>query len=125
MFNKKNKKEKEAEAIGLRDQIFGTGQPLTDETTENMQKIIESWLDDRFIHSKTRLTNNQIIALTLLKTLAEKYKITCIKEIIDNFCRYKLSEGGESSKELVSILQNRPEIIPDNTFMDKIKAFTR
>lgn len=113
------------EGLILKESLFGNQAPLTDETTENMQKIIESWLDDKFIHAKTRLTGNQIIALTLLKTLADKYKITCIKEIIDNFCRYKLSEGGQSSKELVDILKARPDIVEDQGFMDKIKAFTK
>ncbi|GAH00089.1 unnamed protein product, partial [marine sediment metagenome] len=81
--------------------------------------------DDKYIHSKTRLNQNQIIALTILKTLAEKYKVTCIKQLIDNFVRYKLSEGGQSSKELVDILKARTEVDVDDSLSKAIEPFIR
>ena len=92
---------------------------------ENLSEIIKAWLDDKYIHSKTRLNQNQIIALTILKTLAEKYKVTCIKELIDNFVRYKLSEGGQSSKELVDILKARTEVEMDDSLSKAIEPFIR
>jgi len=92
---------------------------------ENLSEIIKAWLDDKYIHSKTRLNQNQIIALTILKTLAEKYKVTCIKQLIDNFVRYKLSEGGQSSKELVDILKARTEVEVDESLSKAIEPFIR
>ena len=92
---------------------------------ENLSEIIKAWLDDKYIHSKTRLNQNQIIALTILKTLAEKYKVTCIKQLIDNFVRYKLSEGGQSSKELVDILKARTEVDVDDSLSKAIEPFIR
>ena len=92
---------------------------------ENLSEMIKAWLDDKYIHAKTRLNQNQIIALTILKTLAEKYKVKCIKELIDNFVRYKLSEGGQSSKELVDILKARTETEIDDSLTKAIEPFIR
>lgn len=92
---------------------------------ENLSEIIKAWLDDKYIHAKTRLNQNQIIALTILKTLAEKYNVRCIKELIDNFVRYKLSEGGQSSKELVDILKARTEVEMDDSLSKAIEPFIR
>lgn len=97
------------------------------ETTEgeNIEEIIKTWLDDKFIHAKTRLTPNQVIALTILKTLAEKYDVKCIKTLLDNFVRYKLSEGGQSSKELVDILKSRNEMEDDSELEKAIQPFMK
>ena len=97
----------------------------TPSDAENLSEIIKAWLDDKYIHAKTRLNQNQIIALTILKTLAEKYKVTCIKQLIDNFVRYKLSEGGQSSKELVDILKARTEVEIDDSLSKAIEPFVR
>lgn len=97
----------------------------TPSDAENLSEIIKAWLDDKYIHAKTRLNQNQIIALTILKTLAEKYKVTCIKQLIDNFVRYKLSEGGQSSKELVDILKARTEVEVDDSLSKAIEPFIR
>jgi len=97
--------------------------PPTD--AENLAEIIKAWLDDKYIHAKTRLNQNQIIALTILKTLAEKYNVTCIKDLIDNFVRYKLSEGGQSSKELVDILKSRTEVEMDDSLEKAVAPFMK
>lgn len=97
----------------------------TPSDAENLSEIIKAWLDDKYIHAKTRLNQNQIIALTILKTLAEKYKVNCIKQLIDNFVRYKLSEGGQSSKELVDILKARTEVEVDESLSKAIEPFIR
>lgn len=120
-----NKKSKNDVALELRDRVFGVDSPSQEDTYENMEKAIHAWLDDEHLHSKTRLTANQIIALTILKTLADKYDIKCVKKLIDNFCRYKLSEGGQSSKELVDILKNRQEIIADSGLQKAIEPFLK
>jgi len=91
------------ENISIED-IFGDEKK---NNSEELANIIRAWLDDKYIHAKTRLNEKQIIALTILKTLSEKYNVRCIKELIDNFVRYKLSEGGKSSEELVEILKSK------------------
>ena len=97
-----------------------------DETLQqNFAETIDAWLNDKNLHSKTRLNKNQIVALTILKTLSEKYKVKCIKELIDNFVRYKLSEGGQSSKELVDILKNQPQAENDDQLYKAIEPFLK
>ena len=144
--NKKTNLEKQAEKINLEDQVDKPKEIMltederneilhetftdmneneTPSDAENLSEIIKAWLDDKYIHAKTRLNQNQIIALTILKTLAEKYKVTCIKQLIDNFVRYKLSEGGQSSKELVDILKARTEVEVDDSLSKAIEPFIR
>lgn len=92
---------------------------------ENLAEIIKAWFNPSFLHSKTRLNANQIIAVTTLKSIADKWKVNCITRIINNFVRYKLSEGGQSSKELVDILKSRTEINDDTDLWEKMKPFMR
>jgi len=106
--------------------IFDLTKKDTDENpNQNFAETIKAWLDDAFIHSKTRLNANQVIVLTILKTLSDKYKVKCISKLITNFVRYKLSEGGQSSKELVEILKNRPELGNDDELMKAIEPFLK
>lgn len=91
--------------------------------SENIAEIIKEWLNTAYIHLKTRLNANQIVALTILKTLSTKYHIKCIADLIDNFVMYKLSENGQSSKELVDILKSRSQIENDENFEQLIKPF--
>lgn len=76
---------------------------------ENIEKIIDEWLKDKHIHAKTRLTRNQITSLSILKSIADTYNIACLKKFLKNFQRYKLSEDGKSSEELVEILKERTQ----------------
>ena len=98
---------------------------ITPSEGENLTEILKAWLDDAYIHAKTRLNQNQIIALTILKTISEKYKVNCIKEVIDNFVRYKLSEGGQSSKELVEILKSRTQVEEDDSLSRAVEPFLK
>lgn len=115
------------DAEKLRNEVFGGFSPSTsdDSKPENIKETIYAWLDKKLIHRKTRLNGNQIIALTLLKSLSDRFNITCIKNIIDNFCQYKLSENGQSSKELVEILKNRPEVTIDDNIAKRIEPFIK
>lgn len=81
--------------------------PQKTDNKPDAKETIDTWLNDKYLHSKTALTPNQVVALTILKTLAEKYKVKCIKKLLDNFVRYKLSEGRKSSEELVKILMSQ------------------
>ena len=141
MVKKKTNLEKQSEKTELKDEqielteserneiLHETFSDMNDNETpsdaENLSEIIKAWLDDKYIHAKTRLNQNQIIALTILKTLAEKYNVRCIKQLIDNFVRYKLSEGGQSSKELVDILKARTEVEVDDSLSKAIEPFIR
>lgn len=76
-------------------------------TAEDIGRIIEKWLAEEFVKFKTRLTKRQVWAITKLQTIADRYDIGCIQRVLHEFRIAKLSEGGESSKELVSILRER------------------
>ena len=107
------------------DDTFTDMDEETQSEGENLTEILKAWLDDAYIHAKTRLNQNQIIALTILKTLSEKYNVKCIKELIDNFVRYKLSEGGQSSKELVEILKSRTDVEIDDSLAKAVEPFMK
>jgi hypothetical protein len=76
---------------------------------EDIAKIIDEWLNEKHIDAKTRLSKQQVVTIAILKTLADKYNIKPLQTLLKNFQRYKLSEDGESSKELVKILSERTQ----------------
>ena len=122
----KRDKKKEYDEKAIQQTIFDLAKTETnDDTKPEIKETIDTWLDDKHIHSKTRLNGDQVIALTILKTISEKYGVTCIKELINNYVRYKLSEGGQSSKELVDILKNRPEVSEDMDLYKAIQPFVK
>lgn len=84
---------------------------------EDISKIISEWLSKKHINAKTRLSKNQVIAISILKTLADKYHIKPLQELLKNYQTFKLSEEGESSKELVEILKER---LPDKEDEDSV-----
>ena len=128
MKNKKDKNENENKDekqidMSLFDMIENKQTLEKDEQT--FKEIIETWLDKKHIHFKTRLNANQVIAITILKTLASKWKVECIKELVEWFVTYKLSEGGNSSKELVDILRNKNEVTENDRLMKSIQPFIK
>ena len=91
---------------------------------EDISKIIKEWLSRKHINSKTRLTKNQVIAISILKTLADKYNIKPLQNLLKNYQTYKLSEDGESSKELVEILKERtPNKDEDDNIINSVGRF--
>lgn len=126
-MKKEDKKEDEFEPSEdlIKKSFIDLEEDITPSEGENLTEILKAWLDDAYIHAKTRLNQNQIIALTILKTIAEKYKVNCIKEVIDNFVRYKLSEGGQSSKELVEILKSRTQVEEDDSLSRAVEPFLK
>lgn len=91
---------------------------------EDIRKIIEEWLSQKHIDSKTRLTKNQVIAISILKTLADRYHIRPLQLLLKNYQTFKLSEDGESSKELVEILKERmPEKEQDDNIITTVGRF--
>lgn len=84
---------------------------------EDIRRIIEEWLHSKHINAKTRLTKNQVIAISILKTLADRYSIKPLQLLLKNYQTFKLSEDGKSSEELVEILKERT---PDRETEDNI-----
>lgn len=90
------------------DRIFSTEQKSeTDVQTEDVAKIIKEWLDPKHIDKKTRYTPQQVIAISILQSLADTYNIKTLKRFLKEFKKGKLSEGGKSAEELENILKNR------------------
>lgn len=121
MNNKENKKE----VNDVKQALFGFNDSEPDNKNFEMDKLVDTWLDKKYIHRKTRLNGNQVIVLTIIVSLAEKYKIKCLKKIIDKFVTYKISEGGQSAKELVDILKNRVEVQTDESLLQAIQPFIK
>lgn len=100
----------------------GTGE--TNKKAEDISKIITEWLSKKHINAKTRLTKNQVVAISILKTLADKYHIKPLQDLLKNYQTFKLSEEGESSKELVEILKERlPEKENEDNFITTVGKF--
>ena len=60
---------------------------------EDIRKIIEEWLHNKHINAKTRLTKNQVIAISILKTLADRYHIRPLQLLLKNYQTFKLSDN--------------------------------
>jgi len=109
VFGRK-KKEKDKEALPSFS-VSKTTLPVKSEgegfTAEDIRLIIAEWLKPEHTHFKTRYTKRQVRAMTKLQPLADKYDIKCLKKLLNEFRIAKLSEEGQSSKELVDILRER------------------
>lgn len=90
---------------------------------EDIEKVIKEWLSDNHINAKTRLTKNQVTALAILKSIADKYDIRALKKFLHNFQRYKLSEDGQSSQELVDILKDRQPMEHEDNILSSLGRF--
>lgn len=114
------------EGGGLLDKIFGgadTGKGgLNTSEAENVSMIIKEWLDPKHIRQKTRLTKKQVIAITILQSLADTYNIKTLKRFLEEYRTSKLSEEGKSSEELENILKARmPQL--EETNLQKLGKF--
>jgi len=114
--------EKEKQMI---DQIFNftNGQKKdSDQEGENVSVIVDKWLDPKNVKYKTRYSTGQVTAIAIFQSLAEKYKIQTLKRFLNEYRTAKLSEKGESSKELKEILIAR---IPneEKTKLEKLTRF--
>ncbi len=122
---KAKKKEEPQAGVNVLEKIFGTPQETIKAETseaENVRLIISEWLDPKHIRRKTRLTKKQVIAIAILQSLADTYKILTLKRFLDEFRTGKLSEDGKSSAELENILKARmPEIEQNN--LSKLSKF--
>lgn len=114
----KEKKEKETNII---DRVFSPQRGADEVETENVSKIIEEWLSPKHINAKTRFTKEQVVAVAILQSLANTYHIRTLDRFLKEFRVGKLSEDGQSSKELENILKSR--IIEEDT--SHLKSLTK
>jgi hypothetical protein len=91
------------------DKVFN---PTTEQThvsseSEDVAMIIREWLAPKHVKAKTRYTKKQVIAVSILQSLADTYNIKTLKRFLIEFKTAKLSEDGQSSSELEGILKAR------------------
>jgi hypothetical protein len=92
-------------------------------TAEDIRLIIAEWLKPEHIKRKTRFNTRQVRAVSILQSLADTYHIKTLQRFLDEFRTNKLSEDGQSSKELENILKARmPELQEDNA-LSKLNRF--
>ena len=92
-------------------------------TAEDIRLIIKEWLDLIHIKMKTRLNKRQVRAITIFQGVANEWEVTVMDDFLIEYRINKLSEDGQSSKELVEILKARmPELQEDNA-MNKLSRF--
>jgi hypothetical protein len=103
------------------DRIFGSPNNLQQKDQEDVAMIIKEWLSPKHIKEKTRLNKRQVIALTILQSLADTYNIKTLKRFLMEFRRNKLSEDGKSSSELENILKSR--MPSEDSNLEKLSKF--
>jgi len=109
---KKNKPDKKTGSII--DEVFAPSRQQQNEAEkEDVSKIINEWLSTKHIDKKTRYTPNQVVAVSILQSLADTYKIKTLQRFLKAFKMAKLSEGGKSSEELENILKDRFHVEDD------------
>ena len=63
-------------------------------------------LDDTNIKGKTILTNNQVLALTLMNMYGQTNDIPFLREFVDDWPRYRISgDNGRGRSDLIMIAQ--------------------
>ena len=87
--------------------IFRSVEEKDDVDINETKETIKEWLNKKNIHLKTELNQQQIHAVTILKSLADQYDIKPLKKLLENFLCYMLSKNRQSSKELVEMLKNK------------------
>jgi uncharacterized protein YggU (UPF0235/DUF167 family) len=104
---KKELKEKPTTNFSISHATIPAQQDSEGFTAEDIRLIIAEWLKEDHVHFKTRYTKRQVRAMTKLQPVADRYEIDCLQKVLNEFRIAKLSEEGQSSKELVDILRER------------------
>jgi len=92
--------------------------PITDS-----ERLINAWLDEKKLHMKTTLTQNQVNSVTILYSLAVQFNIVPLKDLLDNFIKFMISKDSASAKQLVSILESRG--LMDQSDVQAISKFAK
>jgi hypothetical protein len=102
------KEEEKIQTGSIIDRVFAPSKEKKDlGAQEDVSKIIKEWLDPKHVDKKTRYTPQQVVAVSILGSLAETYKIKTLQRFLKAFKTAKLSEGGKSAEELENILKAR------------------
>lgn len=112
------------EPTNVVEKIFGSPQGNMADTSEaeNVSLIIKEWVNPAHVKYKTRYTKEQVIAVSILQSLADTYNIKTLQRFLKEFRINKLSEDGKSSQELEEILKARiPDIQESN--LEKLSKF--
>lgn len=121
----KEQKIKDKNKMNVLTEIFRPQQTSQDQSmseAENVSLIIAEWLNKKHIRRKTRYTKRQVMAVSTLQSLADTYSIKTLDRFLDEFRTNKLSEDGQSSKELENILKSRmPQM--EETQLEKLGKF--
>lgn len=123
-MSKSDEKRKSPVPTDILSQIFGKPEELDKgkSEAENVSLIIKEWLSPKHIREKTRLGKHQVLSVAILQSLASTYKIKTLDRFLTEYRTCKLSEDGQSSKELENILKSRlPEL--DDGHMRRISKF--
>lgn len=101
--------------------------PMNEQTkmsseSEDVAMIIREWLSPKHVKAKTRYTKKQVIAVSILQSLADTYNIKTLKRFLIEFKTAKLSEDGQSSSELEGILKARIQET-ENVELKKLEKF--
>lgn len=70
-----------------------------------LDKAYSQLYDDKNLEKMTQLTDEEVSKLTIIKAYAKKYDFTELSDLVDAFCKYRVSLGREGRKEMVSIAQ--------------------
>ena len=72
----------------------------------DLQHTLSLMLDDTNIKGKTILTNNQVLALTLMNMYGQTNDIPFLREFVDDWPRYRISgDNGRGRSDLIMIAQ--------------------
>lgn len=102
------KKDEPIPTGSIIDRVFSPSKEKKEMSSqEDVSKIIKEWLDPKHVDKKTRYTPQQVVAVSILGSLAETYKIKTLLRFLKAYKTAKLSEGGKSAEELENILKAR------------------
>lgn len=121
MFKKKEKTEKKPDpSFTISKSTMPVKPDIEGFTAEDIRLIIAEWLKEDHVRFKTRYTKRQVRAMTKLQPMADRYNIECLNNVLNEFRIAKLSQEGQSSKELVDILRERlTGMIEEKTSVNK------
>lgn len=121
---KKPDKQDERQNESLLNRVFAppSESPHTSTESEDVAMIIREWLAPKHVKAKTRYTKKQVIAVSILQSLADTYNIKTLKRFLIEFKTAKLSEDGQSSSELEGILKARIQET-DDVELKKLSKF--
>lgn len=125
MFKKKKAENVEPEIkqfVSVERETMPSKKEGEGNTAEDIRLIIAEWLKEIHVRFKTRYTKRQVRGITKLQSIAYRYfEITgCLPLLLTEYRIAKLSEDGQSSKELVDILKERlTGMVEEKTMVNK------